>query len=96
MIIPTFHPTAHPLRMVAAGRAFGLTRINAFPYTLITPCHLMICGLVHHLHGPVTDRAMSSHPATFPSARELRRKRRMLSLRLLDFSATRKHALIGG
>jgi hypothetical protein len=36
MIIPTYHPTVHPLRMVAAGRSFGLTRINACPYTPLT------------------------------------------------------------
>src|SRR5215208_3194268 len=35
MIIHTFHLTAHPLRMVASGRSFGLTRINACPYTPI-------------------------------------------------------------
>jgi hypothetical protein len=37
MIIHTFHPTAHPLRrFVAAGRPFGLTRINACPYAPTT------------------------------------------------------------
>jgi hypothetical protein len=50
MIILTFHPTANLLRMVTAGRSFGLTRINACPYTPITQDgRLMVRGLVDHL-----------------------------------------------
>src|SRR5215211_143666 len=50
MIIHIFHPTAHPLRMVAVGRSFELTRINACPYTpQLTSGRPKVCGPADYL-----------------------------------------------